>query len=128
MKAFRALESERRKPCQIRTEELQAQRNQLSKQIGLFMGKGEEEAAEDRQGPGRCDQGRNSEADGPVWNRSRPSWTRCCWPCPTCRTNRVPVGASEDDNVDVRRWGTPGSFDFEVKDHVDVGTPLGSGF
>ena len=40
----------------------------------------------------------------------------------------VPVGAGEDDNVVVRTWGTPKVFDFEVKDHVDVGTPLGLDF
>src|SRR6202000_3168216 len=40
----------------------------------------------------------------------------------------VPVGADEAGNVEVRRWGTPRQFDFEVKDHVDVGTPLGLDF
>jgi len=40
----------------------------------------------------------------------------------------VPVGSDEHGNVEVRRWGTPPRFDFEVKDHVDVGTPLGLDF
>lgn len=40
----------------------------------------------------------------------------------------VPVGKDESENVEVRRWGTPREFDFEVKDHVDVGAPLGLDF
>ncbi len=40
----------------------------------------------------------------------------------------VPAGGSSEDNVEVRRWGTPRSFDFAVKDHVDVGAPLGLDF
>ena len=40
----------------------------------------------------------------------------------------VPVGKDESENVEVRRWGTPRTFDFEVKDHVDVGVPLGLDF
>ena len=40
----------------------------------------------------------------------------------------VPVGKDETENVEVRRWGTPRNFDFEIKDHVDVGAPLGLDF
>jgi len=44
---------------------------------------------------------------------------------PNLPNEYVPVGGDESGNVEVRRWGTPKVFDFEVKDHVDVGTPLG---
>lgn len=47
---------------------------------------------------------------------------------PNVAHESVPVGKDEADNVEVRRWGTPRQFDFEVKDHVDVGTPLGLDF
>ena len=40
----------------------------------------------------------------------------------------VPVGRDERDNPEVRRWGTPRTFDFPIKDHVDVGVPLGMDF
>src|SRR5690606_35656083 len=40
----------------------------------------------------------------------------------------VPVGSDESGNVEVRRWGTPRALDFEAKDHVDIGTPLGLDF
>ena len=59
--------------------------------------------------------------------RSR-AGARCAISCSICRTSRiasVPVGKSSDDNVEVRRWGTPRQFDFPVKDHTDLGEGLG---
>ncbi len=47
---------------------------------------------------------------------------------PNLTHESVPIGASAVDNVEVRRWGTPRTFDFPVKDHVDLGTPLGLDF
>jgi seryl-tRNA synthetase len=120
VEAFQALEAER-KTLQTRTEELQAQRNQLSKQIGMLMGKGDKDAAEAakaqvaasrsswtiRRAPG-ADPGRTA---GHAGGRAQPAarivpWARraATWKCAA---------------------GARPPFDFEVKDHVDVGTPLG---
>ncbi len=48
--------------------------------------------------------------------------------CPTCRMTACRWAPTSTDNVELRRWGTPRGFDFTVKDHVDVGTPLGLDF
>ena len=124
--AFRALESER-KTLQTRTEELQAQRNSLSKQIGMLKGKGQ-----------------HAEADavmvqvGAIKTELDNSATRLeviqaelqnlLLAVPNLPHESVPVGAGEEGNVVVRSWGTPRNFDFEVKDHVTVGEKLGLDF
>jgi len=122
--AFQALEAER-KTLQTRTEELQAQRNQLSKQIGQLKAKGESAdavmaqvgalKAELEQSAARLDQ-------------IQPEIQALLLAVPNLPHASVPVGADEAGNVEVRRWGTPPSFDFAPKDHVDVGTPLGLDF
>ncbi|HWT39215.1 MAG TPA: serine--tRNA ligase [Paraburkholderia sp.] len=106
--AFSALEAERR-AIQTRTEELQAKRNSLSKQIGAMKGRGEDTSAVQLEDI----QKRLSDLLLGVPNLAHES---------------VPVGNDEAGNVEVRRWGTPRGFDFAVKDHVDVGTPLGLDF
>ncbi|MBP6117719.1 MAG: serine--tRNA ligase [Giesbergeria sp.] len=122
--AFQALEAER-KTLQTRTEELQAQRNQLSKQIGQLKAKGESAdavmaqvgalKAELEQSAARLDQ-------------IQPEIQALLLAVPNLPHASVPVGSDEAGNVEVRRWGTPPSFDFAPKDHVDVGTPLGLDF
>ena len=122
--AFQALEAER-KTLQTRTEELQAQRNQLSKQIGQLKAKGESAdavmaqvgalKAELEQSAARLDQ-------------IQPEIQALLLAVPNLPHASVPVGADEAGNVEVRRWGTQPSFDFAPKDHVDVGTPLGLDF
>ena len=88
-KEFNALENER-KAVQTQTEELQALRNQLSKEIG------------------------NAKKSGGDASH--------------LMAEAVPTGRDERDNVEQRRWGTPRTFDFPIKDHVDVGAPLGMDF
>ena len=122
--AFSALEAERR-AIQTRTEELQSRRNTLSKQIGAMKGRGEDTSAVMAEVGTLGDAMKTSAAalDG-VQARLQ----RLLLEMPNLPHESVPVGRDETDNVEVRRWGTPRQFDFEVKDHVDVGTPLGLDF
>ena len=126
VEAFRALEAER-KTLQMRTEELQAQRNQLSKQIGQLMGKGEKEAAEAAKAQVAAFKD-ELDASAQRLESIQAELATLLLAVPNLPHESVPVGAGEEDNVEVRRWGTPRSFDFEAKDHVDVGTPLGLDF
>ncbi|PWW47741.1 serine--tRNA ligase [Melaminivora alkalimesophila] len=123
---FQALESER-KTLQTRTEELQARRNQLSKQIGALMGRGEKEAAE----AAKSEVGAIKQAlDGSAarLEQIQAELLAILSAVPNLPHESVPVGADEADNVEVRRWGTPRAFDFAVRDHVDLGEPLGLDF
>lgn len=126
VEAFKALESER-KTLQTRTEELQSQRNQLSKQIGMLMGKGEKDAAEAAKA--QVAQFKTElEQSAARLEQIQAELEAMLQAVPNLPHESVPVGAGEEDNVVVRTWGTPKTFDFEVKDHVDVGTPLGLDF
>ena len=130
--AFRALESER-KTIQTRTEELQAQRNSLSKQIGQLKSKGAE-----------LGQGGAAEADAAMAQVTafkleletsakrlevlQTELQALLLAVPNLPHASVPVGADEHGNVVVRTWGDAPKFAFDVKDHVDVGNPLGLDF
>jgi seryl-tRNA synthetase len=119
--AFQALEDER-KSVQMRTQDMQAKRNTLSKQIGQLKSKGEDAAAVMQEVAGLGDelkQGEEALAD--ILNRLNAFVSVI----PNLPHESVPLGKSEADNVEVRRWGTPRAFDFAVKDHVDLGTNLG---
>src|SRR5574344_2772829 len=126
VEAFRTLEAER-KTLQTRTEELQAQRNQLSKQIGMLMGKGEKDAAEAAKAQVAAFKD-ELDASAQRLESIQAELATLLLAVPNLPHESVPVGAGEEDNVEVRRWGTPRSVDFEAKDHVDVGTPLGLDF
>jgi seryl-tRNA synthetase len=124
--AFRALESER-KTLQTRTEELQAQRNSLSKQIGMLKGKGqhaEADAVMAQVGAIKTELD-NSAARLDVIQAELQGLLLAV---PNLPHESVPVGAGEEGNVVVRSWGTPKSFDCEVKDHVEIGEKLGLDF
>ena len=122
--AFNALESER-KAIQTRTEELQSQRNSLSKQIGILKGKGEDASAVMAEVAGIGDELKSS-ADQLEIVQARLSEFMLA--IPNIPHESVPAGNDETGNVEVRRVGTPRQFDFEVKDHVDLGAPLGLDF
>ena len=126
VEAFQSLESER-KTLQTRTEELQAQRNQLSKQIGMLMGKGDKEGAEAAKAQVAASKTELEASDARL-EQIKAELEAILQAVPNLPHESVPVGAGEDDNVVVRTWGTPKTYDFEVKDHVDVGTPLGLDF
>jgi seryl-tRNA synthetase len=122
--AFSALEAERR-AIQTRTEELQARRNSLSKQIGAMKGRGEDTSAVMADVSGLGDEMKASAVQLDV---IQTRLSDLLLGVPNLPHESVPVGNDESGNVEVRRWGTPRQFDFEVKDHVDVGTPLGLDF
>jgi seryl-tRNA synthetase len=119
--AFSALEAER-KTIQTGTEELQAKRNALSKSIGQLKAKGESVDAVMAEVAGIKTDLEGSEARNAV---IQAEFQALLMTLPNLPHESVPVGADESANVEARRWGTPKTFDFAVKDHVDVGTPLG---
>jgi seryl-tRNA synthetase len=119
--AFLALEAER-KQVQGRAQDLQAARNAQAKKIGQAKAKGED------AGPLLAESAAINAELGALEARSEEALKRLrdfLSGTPNLPHESVPTGKSADDNVEVRRWGTPGTFDFEVKDHVDVGTNLG---
>ncbi len=121
---FTALEAER-KTLQIRTEELQARRNSLSRQIGQAKGKGEDASVLMAEVGGIADE---MKAGADRLEALQAELQLMLMSLPNLPDASVPLGADENANVEVRRWGTPGSYDFAVKDHVDLGAPLGLDF
>ena len=118
---FLALEAERRQ-VQGRAQELQAARNAQAKKIGQAKAKGEDAA------PLLAESAAINAELGSLEARSEEAQKRLrdfLSGTPNLPHESVPTGRSADDNVEVRRWGTPRTFDFEVRDHVDVGTALG---
>jgi seryl-tRNA synthetase len=121
---FTALEAER-KTVQTRTQELQAKRNNSSKQIGFAKSKGEDVSAIMAEIAGL---GEQLKADEACLGELQTELQNLLLNVPNLPHESVPQGQSEADNVEVRKVGTPRSFDFEIKDHTDVGTPLGLDF
>lgn len=121
---FQSLENER-KAIQTRTEELQAKRNSLSKQIGGMKGRGEDTTAVMAEVGGLGDELKNS-ADRLDVIQSE--LATLLMNVPNLPHESVPTGSDENANVELRRWGTPRVFDFPVRDHVDLGAPLGLDF
>jgi seryl-tRNA synthetase len=121
---FTMLEGER-KTIQTRTEELQAQRNSLSKQIGQLKGKGEDTSLVMTQVAGI---GEALKTSAERLDAIQAELSAMLMAVPNLPQDDVPVGADESANVEVRRWGTPRSFEFPVRDHVDLGAPLGLDF
>ena len=119
--AFTALETER-KTLQTKTEDLQARRNSLSKQIGVLKGKGEDTAPVMAEVGGIGDE---LKASAERLEALQGELNAILMGLPNLPDEAVPLGVDETGNVEVRRWGTPATFDFAVKDHVDVGAPLG---
>lgn len=121
---FSALESER-KSLQTRTEELQARRNALSKQIGMLKGKGEDTSALMAEVNGIADE---LKAGDLRLEQVQAELHEMLMGVPNLPHESAPVGDDESANAEVRRWGTPRSFDFTPRDHVDLGAPLGLEF
>jgi seryl-tRNA synthetase len=124
--AFRALEAER-KTIQTRTEELQAKRNTLSKQIGALKGKGEHAQAEAAMAEVSALKA-ELESSATRLDQIQAELQTLLLAVPNLPHESVPVGAGEEGNVVVRSWGTPRTFDFAVRDHVDIGEKLGLDF
>jgi seryl-tRNA synthetase len=124
--AFRALEGER-KTLQTRTEELQSQRNTLSKQIGMLKGKGqhaEADAVMAQVGSIKTE----LDASAARLDVLQAQLQDLLLAVPNLPHESVPVGSDEHGNVVLRTWGTPRTFDFPVQDHVAIGEPLGLDF
>jgi len=128
VEAFTALEGER-KTIQIRTEALQAQRNSSSKQIGQLKAKGPAGAAEvDAVMAQVASIKVELDASAKRLEQIQAELQTLLLAVPNLPHESVPLGADEHANVVVRSWGQPRVFDFAIKDHVDVGTPLGLDF
>jgi len=122
--AFNALEAER-KAVQVATEDLQARRNALSKQVGALKSRGEDGSALLAEAGTIPEQVKSLEAQlAAILARMH----AILLDAPNPPHPSVPVGRSTDDNREVRRWGEPRRFDFAVRDHVDLGAPLGLDF
>jgi seryl-tRNA synthetase len=121
---FRDLET-RRKSVQTETQELQAQRNQLSKQVGQLKGKGEDASRLIAQVNAQADRLKALEQ---TLDQLQKDMEDFLLGIPNVPHEKVPKGKSAEDNDEVRKEGKPRKFDFPVKDHVDVGTPLGLDF
>ncbi len=122
--AFSKLEAER-KTIQTNTEALQAKRNAASKSIGFAKSKGEDVSIIMEEVAGLGEQLKAGEAR---LTETQEQLKDLMLNLPNLPHDSVPVGKSEVDNVEVRKVGTPRTFDFTILDHTDVGTPLGLDF
>ncbi|WP_369938091.1 serine--tRNA ligase [Xanthomonas tesorieronis] len=117
VEALEALEADRKR-IQVRTQELQSLRNSRSKAIGQAKAKGEDVAALMAEVAGFGDELKASEQR---LDEIRAQLETLALEIPNLPQADVPAGKDEADNVEVQRWGTPRTFDFEVKDHVELG-------
>ena len=128
VEAFTALEAER-KTIQTRTEELQAKRNSLSKQIGQLKAKGAAGQAEvDVVMAQTADIKSELDASAARLEGIQADMQNLLLNVPNLPHESVPVGKDEHANVVMRSWGAPKAMNFTIKDHVDVGEPLGLDF
>jgi len=118
---FETAEAER-KAIQMRTQALQAKRNTLSKEIGAAKSKGQDAAALLAESSGLADEVTALEHQLADVQAGLRDWMLAM---PNLPHASVPVGKSEADNVEQRRWGTPRSFAFAARDHVDIGAAVG---
>ncbi len=112
----------RRKALQVRTQELQNERNTRSKSIGKAKAQGEDIAPLLAEVGKLGDELKAAEAE---LGELRQALETIALGIPNIPHDSTPDGTSEEDNVEIRRWGEPKQFDFEVKDHVDVGEGIG---
>jgi seryl-tRNA synthetase len=122
--AFSALENER-KSLQTRTQDLQAKRNASSKLIGQAKAKGEDVSVIMSDVAHLGDELKAAET---ALATLQEKINDMLLSMPNLPHESVPVGKDETENEEVLRWGTPRVFDFEIKDHVDLGGPLGLDF
>jgi len=118
---WEALEAER-KTVQTRTQELQAKRNSASREIGKAKAKGEDVSDIMAQVASLGDALKQAESD---LERLQQELNNIALGMPNLPHDSVPDGLNEEANVEVRRWGEPRTFNFDVKDHVDLGEGIG---
>ena len=121
--SFIALE-EKRKSLQIKTQELQNERNVRSKSIGKAKASGEDIQPLLAQVGKLGDELDAAKAELSVLLEDIATQSQAI---PNLPDDSVPQGKDENDNLEVSRWGTPRKFDFEIKDHVDIGESLSKG-
>ena len=118
---FQKLEAER-KTLQTQTQDLQAKRNSLSKQVGQLKSKGEDASAVMAEVAAlKAELDANEQRLGELLKELEAFIATI----PNMPQDSVPVGKSEADNAELKKWGAPRTFDFPVKDHVDLGEGLG---
>ena len=118
---WQQMESER-KSLQVLTEDLQAKRNAGAKQVGVLKKNGKDASELLAQMQAVSGDIKKAEED---LKALQDKINEAALQIPNIPADDVPVGESEEDNVEVRKWGTPRQFDFEIKDHTDVGEGLG---
>jgi seryl-tRNA synthetase len=122
--AYTDLETQR-KACQARAEEFQAKRNQFAKLIGMKKAKGEDASPEMRESA-TCNEQLAMAAS--ELEKIQKSLADFVMGIPNLPHESVPVGKDENDNQEIMRWGNVPSFDFAIKDHVDLGALHGLDF
>lgn len=121
-KAFWQQVEEQRKSIQVKTEELQAKKNTGAKQVGLMKRNGENtDALMAEMATISSDMKQAEDALKALQDKI----LAAALTIPNLPDDSVPAGKDENDNVEMRRWGEPRQFDFEVKDHSDLGEDLG---
>ncbi|KQB01131.1 serine--tRNA ligase [Vibrio metoecus] len=119
VETIRTLE-EQRKSIQVEVENLQSTRNSISKQIGQLMASGDKAGAEAvKQQIGTL--GDDLDAKKVELDTVMAQLDAITQTVPNIPDDAVPNGKDDSENVEVSRWGTPKTYDFEVKDHVDLG-------
>lgn len=121
MDFWQQMESQR-KSLQVITEDLQAKRNAGAKQVGVLKKNGED--ASELLAEMQAVSGDIKKAEEDL-KALQDKINEAALQIPNIPADDVPEGESEEDNVEVRKWGTPKQFDFEIKDHTDVGEGLG---
>ena len=114
-----------RKTLQTNTEALQAKRNAASKQIGFAKSKGQDTSLMMAEIADLGDQLKAFESGLATLQNELQSFLLNV---PNLQDKSVPLGKSEADNVEMRKVGVPRTFNFSIKDHTDVGAPLGLDF
>lgn len=121
-KAFWQQVEEQRKSIQVKTEELQAKKNAGAKQVGLMKRNGENTDALMAEMATISSEMKQAED---ALKALQGKILAAALTIPNLPDDSVPAGKDENDNVEMRRWGEPRQFDFEVKDHSDLGEDLG---
>lgn len=121
-KAFWQQVEEQRKSIQVKTEELQAKKNAGAKQVGLMKRNGENTEALMAEMATISSEMKQAED---ALKALQEKIQAAALTIPNLPDDSVPAGKDENDNVEMRRWGEPRQFDFEVKDHSDLGEDLG---
>jgi seryl-tRNA synthetase len=121
---FNSLEEER-KHIQIKTQELQQERNELSKQVGILKSQGKDASAVLEKVANISAQSKEFESQLILIQEKINNFLLLI---PNVPHESVPIGSDETNNKLIKEFGTLPKFDFEVKDHVDLGAPLGLDF